>query len=119
MSPRQVVEHYWKIESQRDLEAILTCYHEDAALSVPGLGRLVGHSEIRNFYQASIERFPVLEVEIVGAVEQSDHGAFEWRSQFRDHEGKPYPLKGVNVIKVRDGKFQQVHVYYDPAELDI
>ena len=81
---------------------------------VPGIGRLVGHEEIRRFYQASIDRFPVLEVKIVGALDTGDRGAFEWRSVFKDHGGKPFRLKGVNVIRVSGDRLQEVHVYYDP-----
>lgn len=117
MTPRDVIEAYWKFESQRNLQAVLDCYHEDASLQVPSLGRLTGHAAIRSFYQASIARFPVLEVAIVGAIESGDEGAFEWRSKFLDHAGLAYPLQGVNMIKIRDGKFAQVHVYYDPAEI--
>jgi ketosteroid isomerase-like protein len=117
MTPRTVVETYWNIECKRDVEAILGCYNEDAELVVPGLGRLVGHDQIRRFYQESIERFPVLEVSIVGAVEAADRGAFEWRSRFRDRAGRMFPLGGVNMIRVRGGKLQEVHVYYDPAEI--
>ena len=118
MTSRQVVENYWKIECTRDVDAILSCYDAAAELLVPGIGRLVGHEEIRRFYQASVDRFPVLEVEIVGALDTGDRGAFEWRSVFRDHGGKPFRLKGVNVIRVSGDRLQEVHVYYDPAELD-
>lgn len=117
MTPRTVVETYWNIECTRDVEAILGCYNEDAELLVPGLGRLVGHGQIRRFYQESIDRFPALEVSIVGAVEADDRGAFEWHSQFRDHAGRAFPFSGVNMIRVRDGKLQEVHVYYDPTQI--
>ncbi|WP_414040740.1 nuclear transport factor 2 family protein [Acidithiobacillus sp. M4-SHS-6] len=117
MTPRTVIENYWNTECARNIEAILGCYTEDAELLVPGFGQLVGHDQIRRFYQESIDRFPVLEVRIVGAVENGDQGAFEWRSRFRDHEGREFPLGGVNLIRIRDGKLQKVHVYYDPAEI--
>ncbi len=117
MTPRTVAETYWNIECTRDVGAILNCYNADAELVVPELGRLVGHDQIRQFYQSSVERFPVLEVKIVDGAEAGDTGAFEWASQFRDHDGKPYPLTGINMIHVRDGKFQSVHVYYDPTAI--
>lgn len=117
MTPRAVIENYWKIECERRLEAILECFNEDAELIVPGLGRLVGHDEIRRFYQESIDRFPRLEVKIVGAVEAENRGAFEWRSRFHDHNGREYPLGGVNMVRIQNDKLQEVHVYYDPAEI--
>lgn len=118
MTPRQVAENYWRIECTRDVAAILTCYAEDAELVVPGLGRLVGYDEIRRFYQSSVDRFPSLQVDIVGAVELGDAGAFEWQSVFKDHDGALFRSKGANIIRVAGDRFQSVHVYYDPTELD-
>jgi len=118
MTPRQVVETYWKIECTRDVDATVQCYDPQAELVVPGLGRLVGHEEIRRFYQASVERFPRLEVEIASALEVGDRGVFEWRSLFRDHAGVPYRSKGVNLIRVQGDRLAEVHVYYDPTDLE-
>lgn len=118
MTPRDVAENYWRIECTRDVPAILTCYARDAELIVPGLGRLVGHDQIRKFYQASVDRFPSLQVDIVGAVESGDAGAFEWQARFKDHHGVQFRSKGANIIRVAGSCFQTVHVYYDPTELD-
>jgi hypothetical protein len=118
MTPREVAEIYWRIECRREVSAILTCYAPDADLVVPGLGRLVGHDEIRLFYQASVDRFPSLQVDIVGAIELGDVGAFEWQSVFKDHKGARFWSKGANIIRVNGRRFQSVHVYYDPTELD-
>jgi ketosteroid isomerase-like protein len=118
MTPRDVVENYWRIECTRDVDAVLACYDEKAELRVPGLGRLVGHAQIRQFYQQSVDRYPHLEVNIVGAIEGGDQGAFEWRSLFRDHNGVAFRLKGANVIRITGDRFAEVHVYYDPTELE-
>lgn len=118
MTPRDVVERYWTVECTRDVDAVLACYDPQARLLVPGLGLLSGHDEIRRFYQGSVDRFPFLEVNIVGAFEDDDRGAFEWRSVFKDHAGATFRLKGVNVIRVSDGRLLEVNVYYDLAELD-
>ena len=118
MTPREVVEQYWKIECTRDVDAVLACYDPEARLLVPDMGSLSGHDQIRRFYQESVDRFPVLEVDIVGAFEAGDRGAFEWRSVFKDRQGATFRLKGVNVIRVRDDRLLEVNVYYDQAELD-
>jgi ketosteroid isomerase-like protein len=114
-NPREVVEAYWKAEMSRDLQAVLEHYAEDAELVVPEMGRLIGHAEIRKFYEPSIERFPELKVNIVRGIVDGSNGAFEWKSVHRDRQGREYPSHGVNFVDVRDGKLQKVHVYYDPT----
>lgn len=116
-TPASIVRSYWTAEENRDIEAVLGYYQTNAELVVPELGRLVGHREIRRFYAASIARFPGLQVVIDSELTAGDRGVFEWSSVFTDHSGKQWPSKGVNVIRVSDGKFASVHVYYDPTPL--
>lgn len=115
-SPREVAESYWDVECQRDLDAILAHYHEDAVMQPPGQV-LRGHNEIRTFYEDSISRFPILEVEIVHEVRNGDEAALEWSAAVTDHQGNRYPFTGVNIIKVEDGKFRSVHAYFDLSVL--
>jgi len=116
-TPASVVRSYWTAEENRDIDAVLGHYQPDAELVVPELGRLVGHEEIRRFYAASVDRFPRLKVAIDSELTSGDRGVFEWSSEFTDHAGRRWPSNGVNVIRVSDGKFASVHVYYDPAPL--
>lgn len=117
MTPKDVAENYWRLECTRDLSAILSCYEHDAELIVPGLGRLVGHEQIGRFYQASIDRFPGLHVDLVNSFTDGNKGAFEWRSVFTDHEGHTFRSKGSNFIRVLGERFLSVHVYFDPTDL--
>ncbi|PSR19932.1 MAG: hypothetical protein C7B45_17475 [Sulfobacillus acidophilus] len=115
---QDIAEQYWRAEETRDVAAILDYYHADGELIVPEMGKLRGHSEIKLFYEASINRFPSLQVEILSGFEVGERGAFEWRARFLDHEGRQWNLQGVNVVTVRDNRFEKVHVYYDSALLD-
>ena len=117
MGPGEVVRSYWGMESKRDLAGVLACYASDAELVVPELGKLVGHAEIRRFYEASFARFPALQVELVSEVVKDQMGAFEWRSVFEDGAGGRFPLRGANVVRVLGNKMVLVHVYYDPSSL--
>lgn len=114
---RNIAKQYWEAEESRDVNSILAYYHPNAELVAPEVGRLRGHTEIKTFYEASIRRFPSLEVEILRGFEQADQGAFEWRATFVDHEDRVVILKGVNIIVTREGKFKSVDVYYDPEPL--
>ena len=118
MTPKEVLENYWRIECTRNVDDILGCYVPDAVFVAPGFDRLEGHAEIRRFYQTSVDRFPFLAVDIVGAVEADDHAAVEWRAEFRDKAGRRFGSAGVNVVRTVGDKLREVHVYFDPSELD-
>lgn len=113
-SPREVAESYWRAECRRDIEAVLSHFHEDAEFRPAGQV-LRGHHEIRTFYEDSCARFPGLENTIVHGIESGDEGAFEWEAVLIDHRGGRLPLAGVNVVRVEDGKFRSVHAYFDTA----
>lgn len=116
LTPRQVAESYWTAECAQDVRAILSHYHQDAVFIPPGK-RLVGHDQIRTFYEESFRRFVGLDVKIAHEISNGDEAAIEWRAVFTDARGDRFNLDGINVIKVRDGKFVEVRCYFDPALL--
>jgi len=115
-TPRQIAESYWKAEGERDLEKILSHYHPDATFCPPGQ-ILKGHTEIGTFYSASGADFPGLEVVITNDFAVDDQAALEWTAKLTSAAGEEFTIKGINIIKVRDGKFEWVHAYFDPTVL--
>jgi len=114
--PRAVAEAYWRDESARDVDAVMSHYHPDAEFIGPG-GRRVGHAEIRRYYEDSCAAFPGLRVEILDELIAGDRAALEWRAELTDHEGRRFPVSGVNVIVVRGGRFVSVHSYFDTSTI--
>jgi ketosteroid isomerase-like protein len=115
-TPRQVAESYWRAECQRDLEKVRQHYHPDAIFCPPGQ-RLIGWDAIKTYYEDSINSYPGLEVEIAHEVACGSEAALEWRAVLIDHDGVRHPLIGVNVVRVEEGRFREVHAYFDPALL--
>ncbi|HEY3334349.1 MAG TPA: nuclear transport factor 2 family protein [Candidatus Limnocylindrales bacterium] len=115
--PRAVVEAYWRDECLRDLPRIMGHYHPDAEFQGPNGPALVGHDQIRGFYEASIAAYPGLRVEIVSEVVDGDRGAFEFVAELTDHEGRSYPARGTNVVTVRDGRFVSNHSSFDTRDI--
>jgi limonene-1,2-epoxide hydrolase len=114
LTPRQVAESYWRAEESRDVERILEHYHPDATFH-PMTGPLVGHAEIRTFYDGSGDTYPGLEVRIVHEISSGDEAALEWEAELIDRESTRFPICGSNFVRVRDGKFTHVRAYFDPA----
>lgn len=116
--PRAVAEAYWAAECTRDLDAVLAFYHEDAEVRPPTGPPLHGHAEIATFYADEIRDYPGLEVTIVNEVADGARAALEWEAVLTDHDGERHAFRGVNIVWVRDGKFERVHAYFDPTTVD-
>jgi len=117
-NPRAVAEAYWAAECTRDLDAVLAFYHSDAEVRPPSGPPLRGHAEIATFYADEIRDYPGLEVTIVNEVASGAEAALEWEAVLTDHEGGRHAFRGVNIVRVRDGKFERVHAYFDPTTVD-
>jgi len=117
LTPREVAESYWRAECARDVEAVLGHYTEDATFAAPGWS-LRGHDEIRLFYEASGLQFPGLEVDIVSETHGTDGSVvFEWVAVLIDPLRVRFPLRGVNLVTLRDGQFTGVRAYFDTSTL--
>lgn len=114
-SPREVAESYWQKECVRDLEGVLHHYHEDAIVHPPSGPPFEGRASIADFYVDEMRDYPGLEVEIVHEVRDGDEASLEWEAVLTDHDGGRHEFRGVNVVKVRDGKFVWVRAYFDPG----
>jgi len=113
---RTVAESYWKAECMRDTEKVLEHYNLDGRFVAPGWD-LVGHEQIRQYYESSARQFPGLEVNVVSDVADGDFGAVEWSAVLTSPDGGRYPIGGVNLITLRNGKFQEVRAYFDISQL--
>lgn len=117
-SPREVAESYWQKECERDLEGVLHHYHEDAIVHPPSGPPFEGRASIADFYVDEMRDYPGLEVEIVHEVRDGDEASLEWEAVLTDHDGGRHEFRGVNVVKVRDGKFVWVRAYFDPGAVE-
>lgn len=112
-TPRSVSESYWAAECRRDLDEVVDHYQPEGTYEGPdGLRR--GHDEIRRMYEEHAHNYPGLEVEIVQEFPRGDSSAIEFDAAFVDTAGKRYRVRGVNVVRVQDGKFVSVRSYEDP-----
>jgi len=114
-TPREVGESYWRAEARRDVEGVLSHFHSDAVFH-PVTGHLVGHDQIRTFYEGMGDDFPGLEVTVVRDITSGDEAALEWAAVLIDPAGNRFPIYGVNLVRIRDGKFTHVRAYYDPTK---
>lgn len=116
-TPRAVAESYWRSECERDLDAVLDHYEADAVVYPPSGPPFVGRAQIADFYRDEMTDYPGLEVKIVHEVRNGDEAALEWEAVLIDHAGGRHPFRGVNVVKIRNGRFAWARAYFDPASI--
>jgi ketosteroid isomerase-like protein len=112
-SPRELSESYWATECRRDVDGVIEHYHPDATYEDAG-GLHHGHAEIRAAYETSVLAYPGLEVQIVDELPDGDRSALVFDAVLIDPDGRRHRIRGVNVVRVRDGKFVSVRSYEDP-----
>lgn len=117
-TPREVAEAYWAAECRRDLDAMLAYFHDDAVVSPPSGPALRGHREIATFFVEEFRDYPGLEVTITHEIRDGPEATLEWEAVLTDRAGARHPYRGVNVVRVRDGKFESVRAYFDPAAVE-
>ena len=113
---RAFAESYWQAEAARDVAGVLHHYAEDAVF-IPNGRRLVGHEQIRQFYEESGAQYPGLRVRIAGEHHADSFSTFEWEAELTNKSGASFPLRGVNVVRMGNGKFAEVHAYFDTSTL--
>ncbi len=116
-TPREVAEAYWTAECRRDLDSVLEFYHDDAVVYPPSGPPMTGHAEIAGFYVEEMRDYPGLEVTITHEVSRGREASLEWEAVLTDHAGGRHPFRGVNVVRVRDGRFESVRAYFDPSQI--
>lgn len=94
---------------------MLDHYHHDAVVHPPDGSELRGHEQIATFYADEIDEYPGLEVAIVHEISDGPEACLEWEAVLVDKAGGRHPFRGSNVVRVRDGKFEEVRAYFDPG----
>jgi hypothetical protein len=112
-TPRGVSEAYWAAECERDVDAVMAFYHDDAVYQDAG-GVYLGNVAIRTAYERSATEFPGLEVHILRAVSNGNVGALEFVAWLTDTLGRRHIVRGVNVVEIEKGRFRSVRSYEDP-----
>jgi steroid delta-isomerase-like uncharacterized protein len=124
-SYKSLLERYVELYNAGDLEGVIDLYADDAVQNMPD-GTFEGRSAIRERLAKELAAFPDVQFGFVSFLEQGDAFADEW-TFVGTHTG-PFPLpdgtelpptgkrvemKGMELVRVRDGKIVVDNLYYD------
>ena len=115
MTKLEYVKDYWASERKKDLAAILDHFCEDAEFVSPTM-RLNGRKNVAEFYRGMIGGFKEIEVTPVNSVESGDSIAVEYECRLVRNSGEVRQARGFNLFVFKNGRFQRVHCYYNPAD---
>jgi len=104
---------YWTAEESRDINAILSFFSEDARWTGPDGVVLVGHDQIRTFYENSAAAYPGLSVDVMRSYGDKHEGTVEWSARLTAPDGRVLNLSGVNIMKRKKDKFTELTAYFN------
>ena len=122
---RKLLEEYVELYNSGDLDACMDLYAEDAVQGMPD-GSFEGRSAIHERLAREPEGFPDATYIVDSFVEQGDTFADEWTfvgTHTGTYElpdgtqlpptGKRVTIKGMELVRVRDGKIVVDNLYFD------
>jgi steroid delta-isomerase-like uncharacterized protein len=122
---KQLLEQYVELYNAGDLDGVIDLYAEDAVQGMPD-GTFEGRSAIRERLAKELAAFPDVNFGFTSYVEQGATFADEWffvgthtgpfvlpDGTELAPTGKRVEMKGMEIVKVRDGKIVVDNLYYD------
>lgn len=122
---RDLLERYVAAYNAGDLEGVMDLYAEDAVQLMPD-GVFTGSSAIRERLARELAAFPDVDFSFSSFVEQDDTFADEWvfvgthtgplllpDGTELPATGKQVQMKGMELVRVSDGKIVVDNLYYD------
>ena len=112
------VEALWKLEEDRDVEALVEIHAEDwdvGNVAVPKTFKR--HDGLREFWTDYRKTFDEMKSEFRNVFsDEAGHAALEWTTNATS-EGKDVSYDGVSMLEIEDGKVSRVRAYFDPRRL--
>lgn len=100
--------------NRRDLEAVMALVTDDIVweTTTPPDGiRVRGREDVRREVAAFFASSPALRFEEEELVVVGDRAVLTWKYHWKDAEGNPGHVRGVDLIRVRDGKVAETIAY--------
>ena len=119
MSETEVQEFVTKFAATwaaREGAAFTALWHADGVLHTPLLDRPLAGSEIARLNDVQVQVAPDLVWQLLDWTWRGDTVIVEWQSS-RVVDGKRFDWRGVDKLRLRDGKICEERVYMDTALL--
>ena len=108
------VEALWKLEEDRDVEALVGVHTEDCDVGNVAVPKTFsGHDGLREFWTSYRDTFGSMKSEFRNVFADAGHAALEWTTS-GDANGKDVSYDGVSLLEIEGGKVSRFRAYFDP-----
>jgi steroid delta-isomerase-like uncharacterized protein len=117
-----IVEKAFAAWNSHDLDKVVAAYSDDIIYEDVPFGPLNnGQGEFRTWAALCFSIIGDFKIEATNTWVENGHGVVEWVWSGVDKDwfktGKPFSVRGVSVIEVRDGKISRNKDFYDGAAI--
>jgi steroid delta-isomerase-like uncharacterized protein len=109
------VEALWKLEDERDVEALVEIHTEDCDVGNVAVPRTFsGHDGLREFWTGYRDTFGDMKSQFRNVfADDAGHAALEWNTSGQAN-GNEVSYEGVSLLETRNGKVSRFRAYFDP-----
>ena len=113
------VEALWKLEEDRDVEALVEIHTEDCDVGNVAVPRTFsGHDGLREFWTSYRDTFGDMKSEFRNVFADGEgHAALEWNTTATAN-GNEVSYDGVSLLEIDDGKVTRFRAYFDPRTVN-
>jgi steroid delta-isomerase-like uncharacterized protein len=113
------VEALWKLEQERDLEALVEIHTEDCDVGNVAVPQtFAGHDGLREFWTSYRDTFGDMKSEFRNVfADEAGHAALEWNTSGQAN-GNEVSYEGVSLLEIQNGKVSRFRAYFDPRTVN-
>jgi steroid delta-isomerase-like uncharacterized protein len=116
---QKFVEALWKLEQDRDVEALVEIHTDDCDVGNVAVPRTFsGHDGLREFWTSYRDTFGEMKSEFRNVfADESGHAALEWNTSAQAN-GNEVSYEGVSLLEIQNGKVSRFRAYFDPRTVN-
>lgn len=116
----RIYRAYNDAENDHDVKATTALVTEDLEVTINGVPQLSSGSDDEVANAALFAAYPDYHREVIEVIADADRGVIRWRmvgTPAPDSTFAPLDLHGCSVVRVRDGRLANAHLYADMTAL--
>ena len=112
------IEALWKLEEDRDVEALVEIHTEDCEVGNVAVSRIFsGHEGLREFWTSYRNTFDEMKSEFRNVfADDAGRAALEWSTEGTFNDNR-VSYEGVSILEIESDKVSRFRAYFDPRRL--